>query len=300
MRLYDTDVNAQRSLYHHKAAVLDCCFAGDDTRAYSGGLDRSLTMYDFTTGTLTALGDHADAIRCTEYVGDHGVVVTGGWDNCVKVWDPRAATALQHSLSVPNKVYSVGVGAAGSAGGSTFVVACKDQAVLVFDMRSLPAPAQTRTSSLKYQTRCVRMYPDGSGYAVSSIEGRVAMEFLDMSEATQKRKYAFKCHRAKVDGKEHVFPVNALAFHPTFGTFATGGCDGFVTMWDGNNKKRLATLPHLPTSIAALAFNHDGSKLAIAASYTFEEGDREHPADAVYVRTVAASEVTPKAKKAAA
>jgi WD40 repeat protein len=36
-----------------------------------------------------------------------------------------------------------------------------------------------------------------------------------------------------------VFPVNAVAYHPGFGTFATGGGDGVVNIWDGNNKKRL-------------------------------------------------------------
>jgi len=36
-----------------------------------------------------------------------------------------------------------------------------------------------------------------------------------------------------------VYPVNALAFHPSYGTFATGGCDGKVIMWDGQNKIRL-------------------------------------------------------------
>lgn len=36
-----------------------------------------------------------------------------------------------------------------------------------------------------------------------------------------------------------VFPVNAVAYNPLFGTFATGGGDGVVNIWDGNNKKRL-------------------------------------------------------------
>ena len=35
----------------------------------------------------------------------------------------------------------------------------------------------------------------------------------------------------------------------------------------------MTSLPAFPTSIAALAFNHDGTELAIASSYTFEEGD---------------------------
>lgn len=67
-------------------------------------------------------------------------------------------------------------------------------------------------------------------------------------------------------------------------------------MWDGLNKKKLATLPALPTSIAALAFNHNGSELAIASSYTFEEGEREHPKDEIYIRPMLQSECMPKSK----
>lgn len=43
-------------------------------------------------------------------------------------------------------------------------------------------PEQHRESSLKYQTRCVRAYPDGGGYALSSIEGRIAMEFFSETD----------------------------------------------------------------------------------------------------------------------
>lgn len=84
-------------------------------------------------------------------------------------------------------------------------------------------PEQVRESSLKYQTRCIRCYPNGTGYALSSIEGRVAMEYFDNSEQVQTRKYAFKCHRKSEAGRDLVYPVNAIAFHPVFGTFATGG-----------------------------------------------------------------------------
>jgi len=71
--------------------------------------------------------------------------------------------------------------------------------------------------------RCIRCYPNGTGYALSSIEGRVAMEYFDNSEQVQTKKYAFKCHRRSEAGRDVVFPVNAIAFHPIFGTFATGG-----------------------------------------------------------------------------
>lgn len=69
--------------------------------------------------------------------------------------------------------------------------------------------------------------------------GRVAVEFFDPNPETQKKKYAFKCHRAKENDIESIFPVNAIAFHKQYGTFATGGSDAYVNMWDGANKKRL-------------------------------------------------------------
>ena len=40
-------------------------------------------------------------------------------------------------------------------------------------------------------------------------------------QESQDNKYAFKCHRKG----DQVFTVNAMAFHPVYGTFATGGCD---------------------------------------------------------------------------
>lgn len=49
-------------------------------------------------------------------------------------------------------------------------------------------------------------------------------------------------------------------------TFASGGSDGFISLWDHLTKKRMKHYPKYPTSISALAFSPDGTKLAIAAS----------------------------------
>lgn len=75
------------------------------------------------------------------------------------------------------------------------------------------------------------------------------------------------------------------------------GCDGVVNMWDGKNQKRLCQLTGFPTSIAAMAFSPDGSRLAIASSYTYERGEIEHPKDSIFIRTMADSEVKPKPRK---
>ena len=45
---------------------------------------------------------------------------------------------------------------------------------------------------------------------MSSIEGRVAVEYIDPNQEVQKKKYAFKCHRLKEDNIEKIYPVNAI------------------------------------------------------------------------------------------
>lgn len=101
---------------------------------------------------------------------------------------------------------------------------------------------------------------------------------------------------AGANGVDIAHPVNVLAFHPTQGTFASGGCDGVVNIWDGAQKKRLAQWTGYPTSIASLSFSPDGQRVAIAASYTYEEGNRPAVKDAIYVRGLGAKDFVPKSK----
>uniref|UniRef100_A0A8C4QWX4 BUB3 mitotic checkpoint protein n=1 Tax=Eptatretus burgeri TaxID=7764 RepID=A0A8C4QWX4_EPTBU len=131
-------------------------------------------------------------------------------------------------------------------------------------------------------------------YVLSSIEGRVAVEYLDPTPEVQKKKYAFKCHRLKEDGVEMIYPVTAIAFHYIHNTFATGGSDGFVNIWDPFNKKRLCQFHRYPSSIASLAFSCDGSSLAIASSFMHEQENLQPPSDELYVRNVTDAETKPK------
>lgn len=171
-------------------------------------------------------------------------------------------------------------------------------------------PLQRRDSSLKFMTRALAAIPDGSGYASSSIEGRVAVDFFDPSEKGQARKYAFKCHRLKMDdgsGGDVVYPVHAVAFHPTNGLFVTGGGDGTVAMWDSENRRRVKHYKNFPAGVAGLDFSRDGRMLAVVTSPGFEEGreDIDEGTVKVFIRTVSGDEAadekkSKKAKKTAA
>ncbi|KAF8200110.1 hypothetical protein BJ912DRAFT_844209, partial [Pholiota molesta] len=55
---------------------------------------------------------------------------------------------------------------------------------------------------------------------------------------------------------------------PTYNTFAFAGSDGTVSIWDHKVKKRLRQYPNFPGPVAAVAFNCDGTKVAVGVSYT--------------------------------
>jgi len=308
--------------------LLSLCTIGNTV--YTGGLDGSIKKFDIETSTVTTIGYHPSnmdndndsgngngastdmACSCLNVIpfvkdgkDDGHILASAGWNSQFYLWDVSSSTSEPiYTTSLPDKALSMDVDpsnphriAISAAGRRLIVIAV--QMPDNFDTSKISADiVLDRESSLKFQSRVCRFFPDGIGLAIGSVEGRVAIEFLNELDVSSNgmKKYAFKCHR--VDSI--VYPVNAIAFHPIHGTFATGGCDGSVVTWDGLHKKKLVVLPKFPSSIAAMAFNRDGSELAIASSYTFEDGDRGDDAagkDEIYVKQMLDSEVRPKTGK---
>ncbi|KAL0412624.1 UNVERIFIED_CONTAM: Mitotic checkpoint protein BUB3.1 [Sesamum radiatum] len=99
--------------------------------------------------------------KVNELILSSSQVITGSWDKTLKCWDPRGASGQDRSLvgtyTQPERVYSL------SLVGNRLVVATAGRHVNVYDLRNMSQPEQRRESSLKYQTRCVRCYPNGTG-----------------------------------------------------------------------------------------------------------------------------------------
>lgn len=198
------------------------------------------------------------------------IVASAGWDSNFYLWDLDDVNANGDGISkpiatvkLPDKAFSMDVD---PSRGNRIAIATSGRRLCIIDVTRTRTSSDSdsgnnyeakmvmdRESSLKYQSRVCRFFPNGVGLAVGSIEGRVAVEFLNELgvDSNGVKRYAFKCHRAE----STVYPVNAIAFHPTFGTFATGGCDGGTVTWDGLHKKKLTILPSVPSSVAALVFN---------------------------------------------
>ncbi|KAF4308399.1 hypothetical protein GTA08_BOTSDO04462 [Botryosphaeria dothidea] len=309
--LYDTHSQPGGELLQkieHRAPVLDVCFGKDENEAFSAGLDWDVKRINLQTGESSVLSSHEAGVKSVVYSHEHALLISASWDSTLHVHFPLDPSQPPTTVQLPSKPFSL------SLSPTKLVVAMASRAVHIYDLKALqmlcsenidpentlsPEPWQRRESSLKFMTRAIACMPDDDGYASSSIEGRVAVEWFDPSPESQGRKYAFKCHRQNVDGIDTVYPVNALAYHPHFGTFASGGGDGVVALWDGKAKRRIRQYQRYPASIAALSFSDDGHHLVVGVSPGFEDGQEDVPEGPVkvFVRELGESEAKGKGAK---
>lgn len=280
IRIYDVDEsNNGRSkvTFSWSSPVLDCGFMEGDGKIVFGDLDKNVNILDVETNTAVTAGQHNAPVRCVQYHHQLNVVISGGWDKKIRAFDPRTPQMKPIAdVDLYGKVHCMDLV------NNTLVVGDSMKRVYIYDLArgfSGFATPETKDGVLKYQYRSLKCFPDNRGFAIGSIEGRVAWEYFSKSQDSISNQYAFKCHRLKTTpDSDLAYAVNAIDFHPKFGTFVTGGADGLVCAWDGVSRKRLWRTTNLPTSVASVSFNSTGGKLAIAISDVFKlEGEPAAP-----------------------
>jgi mRNA export factor len=248
-----------KALSSHDSPILCSAWSGDGTQVFTGGCDNMVKCWSLASGVSHRCGQHDAPVKVMNYSTEMSLLCTGSWDKTLKYWDLRQQIPAA-VLPMPERVYCMDVVYPIS------IVCTADRHVLIYDLRRPNVEYKRLTSPLKYQSRCVALFPDKTGYALGSIEGRVAIHHVE--DKDQSKNFAFKCHR---DGNS-IFAVNSISFHPTYGTFATSGSDGTFHFWDKDSKQRLQRFQKMPLPIPAISFNMDGTLFAYAGCYDWSKG----------------------------
>lgn len=187
-------------------------------------------------------------------------------------------------------------------GGQALVVCMAGRKISIFDMTAGNKVADF-LSPMQYQTRCCAMFADLKGFAMGSIEGRVALEYFDelhlknkpaQSNAPKPKSFAFKCHR---DGAD-IFPINAVHFHGK-NTFLSAGGDGTIVTWDKDVRHRLTSLENFKRQapIVDAKFSAMGHLMAYAVSYDWSRGAEGYDPKLghnVFIHVIKPEDVDPK------
>ncbi|KAK2195459.1 bifunctional WD40-YVTN repeat-like-containing domain superfamily/WD40 repeat/WD40-repeat-containing domain superfamily [Babesia duncani] len=293
VRLYDCEDNGRLlSKYSGDDPVLDAVvFDGDRKVAYCD-LGGNVNILDVSSNTSAALGKHAGPVKAIAHHYNTNMIFTAGWDKRIKAFDVRSS-----NLKAVAEAEIFGKAHCMDLVDNVLVVADSCKRVYIYDLgrgTSGLASPEFKDGILKFQHRCIRCFKNLKGFALGSIEGRVAWEYFSKDPHVVSQQYAFKCHRDKGSGDSDVaFAVNCIDFHPRYGTFVTAGADGLICAWDGKSRKRLWKSTSFGTSVSSVAFNHTGDLLAIAVSDEFNINEPTQ-APAIYIRQIKPDEFRPK------
>jgi mRNA export factor len=228
------------------------------------------------------IGTHDQPVKGVGYIRSSNLVVSGGWDSKLKFWDQRQQQPVG-VFDLPERVYDLDVHE------NLLVVATAGRHIIEYDCSGQPREHSRVTALHKYQSRCISCFPDSKGFAVGSIEGRVAVHYLE--NGAGKQSFTFKCHRQE----SSVYAVNGIAFHPVHGTFATVGSDGAVNFWDKDIKSRIYSFTETKRPISCAAFNNQGNLFAYASSYDWSKGSSNVPqGNEIFIHKVKDDEILSK------
>lgn len=234
---------------------------------YAGCLDGTLRQFDYentrmTTPLASGRNNPPSPINHLKAI-DPNLLVFTAVDGTIRYFDPRI-DRLVDSHSCPSKLF------AADATSQYVTVGLAGSQVQIFDLRKRNTPWQSRASGLQYQMTNIRNFTSGEGFALSSIDGRVSIEYNDLLEESQGRKFAFKCHRStdRETRTDTVYPVTGLRFHQQYNTLFTAGGDGHVCVWNWEKRKRMKQFEKVPGQhgISHMDINQDGSLLAVGTT----------------------------------
>ncbi|EPZ36237.1 WD40 repeat-like protein [Rozella allomycis CSF55] len=285
-RVWEVQANGQTvartSIQHDQQNPALCCtFSKDGTKVVSGGTDKAVRILDLNSNQTMVLQGHEGPVKCVKWAESMSpIVISGSWDKTVKYWDLRSPNPAA-SVTLPERCYTMDVQY------PHLVVGTAERNILIFNLSNQSLVKNT-VSPLKHQTRTISCFPDGKGYAVGSVEGRVGIEYFDEKNS--------KCHR---EGN-NIFAVNSISFHPFYGTFSTAGSDGAYAYWDKDSKSRLKTPTSVGNPITSTAFNRNGTIFAYATGYDWHKGHEHHTQgtkNTIRLHAVTDSEIKPKGFK---
>ncbi|OMJ21099.1 Poly(A)+ RNA export protein [Smittium culicis] len=259
----------------------------------SNGVSTGKAMYSHEGPALSCawstVAAHDAAIRCVKFVEAPGsaspILVTGSWDKTIKYWDLRSQAPIG-TVTLPERCYAMDVLH------PLLVVGTSDKKVVVFDLNNPTTIFKTMQSSLKHQTRSLSCFRTKDGFAISSIEGRIGIQYFQDTEP--KKSFSFKAHREK----ENFFPINSTSFHPGYGSLLTAGSDGSMISWDKDARTRIKSFPSVNIPITSTCFNKTGNILAYSVGYDWSKGlqsSTQNDKKTIFLHSVKEPEVKTKA-----
>ncbi|MCK6582305.1 MAG: BMP family ABC transporter substrate-binding protein [Anaerolineales bacterium] len=252
------------TLNGHVSTVHVAAFSPDGAMLATGSYDRKIIVWNANTGEpLFTLAGHAGSVFSLEFSPDGKQLVSSSDDGTLRIWD----ATLEHgeALNIP---YMDGIGEDISLLPNGQVIAAIEGNKL--KLWSIDSGNELRDFSGAEDVTAFDISPDGSLIAAARDDFSVTL--YNPASTTGLRTWT-----------AHTGLINALAFSPGGKWLATASDDYKVIIWDLSEGKPVNILTlTMPDSVNAIAFNSDGTQLAIGLGNgtvrirDFESGEDLH------------------------
>ncbi|CAD5209854.1 unnamed protein product [Bursaphelenchus xylophilus] len=284
------------------APVLGLDWFDDSSKVFMACADKQARVWDLASNQVAIVGTHDSPVKSCHWITSpsYNCLMTGGWDKTLRFWDMRQLPTQSSlaTINLPDKVFCTDLLYPFA------VVGLGNRRIKQYKLEGQPQEFSDIESPLKHQSRCVSIFKNKmnnqpAGFALGSIEGRVAIQTIESSNA--KDNFTFKCHRSPdlVNGFQEIYPINDVCFHPIHYTLATVGGDGRFMLWDKDARTKLKNSEQMPKQITKCHVHHGGNVMAYATGYDWSKGHEGNigPTNAkIYLHAVA-DEMKPRQKK---
>jgi WD40 repeat protein len=192
---------------------------------------------------LANLRGHAGVIRALVYSPDGALLVSGGDDSIISVWDANTFGRKFHLEGHTGKITSL------SVSGMILASASEDQTVRLWDLSS--GTEIKRLSGAKKSLDCVALSPDGTLVAAGGIDESIHLWSLPDGKALK----PLAGHKKR---------ILTLCFSPDGKTLASAGEEGEIKLWEMPSGKSAGTIPVGIHRVHQLAFAPNGKALSCA------------------------------------
>jgi guanine nucleotide-binding protein subunit beta-2-like 1 protein len=238
-----------RSLTGHAHFVSDVVISSDGQFALSGSWDKSLRLWDLSTGQTTRqFHSHTKDVLSVAFSADNRQIVSGSRDRSIKLWNTLAQCKYTitddcHTDWVSNVRFSP------STRDPVIVSAGWDKVVKVWNLGN----CKLKTNHVGHTgyINTVTVSPDGSLCASGGKDGQAMLWDLNESK-----------HLYTLNGND---VINAMAFSPNR-YWLCAAVGGAVKIWDLENKSEIEELRPTTTGkgtlqCTSLAWSQDGQTL---------------------------------------
>ena len=201
-----------------------------------------VTAFRVPTEKPITLKGHAAPVQAATISADGKTLVSGSWDNTIKIWD-LATNAIANTLNGHSlRIRQVAI----SPDGQTLASASDDKTLMLWDLA---------TGSLKATLRG----HSGHVYAVAiSADGKIA---VSGSEDKTIKVWDLATGEVLATLRGHKGQVRAIAISPDNQTLVSGSSDRSIAIWNLQTGSKVGSLEGHTDLVRALAISPDGKTL---------------------------------------